>query len=572
MKLLFTFICACALGFSLPAQVVYNYLQHSFSSKGGQLTVSTSGDVILTGLQTNYLEHPNGAIQQFHFDSTNRPYLDYSLPGLSNEYPKDFNAMTLTDGRMVIVGNIQPCDYWQPYRMAMYDQHGILLWDKYMFDTDDISWWDLYTLDVSFDEFALALDGSSGDSVITFSGVGWQTKISLDGKAISTDSVGQTGYIKDQLHLNNGFVVNRANTLQTLDASFAVLSERNFATDIIAFDTTHSGGVVVLADSIYLLDEAMQVIATGNLPPDLVYVSSAHDKLALASERGRIAIYDLSLSLLDTTTLPFPNIVSDVLYANDLLHIAGTYDVQYDEYGYGEQSIFHIGVPLDEPISFELPDVSIDGVDLPDGVTIGPAKTGPYCKELDFGNAYVTLKNNGNETIEELDIKHFIYTCSGICEIPEHTTRHIDGLGLAPGQSTEIDLGPYNFKIHRGQTISKFCVWATAPNGEIDIEPDGNWYCFEIDSITTSIQDLTSRLDIQISPNPTSDFISLQTEGDISRTVDIRIMNTSGQIVQERRAPLSQPIDVSSLTSGVYILTVISSERVQTVRQFVVSR
>lgn len=82
----------------------------------------------------------------------------------------------------------------------------------------------------------------------------------------------------------------------------------------------------------------------------------------------------------------------------------------------------------------------------------------------------------------------------------------------------------------------------------------------QIKNQSTSINNLAENEDnVQIFPNPTQSFLSLNAQSDIS---DIKIFNTLGQVMMISSLTTNPTIDVSGLVKGLYYISFIHNEKV----------
>ncbi|GEM_PF-805709 len=89
---------------------------------------------------------------------------------------------------------------------------------------------------------------------------------------------------------------------------------------------------------------------------------------------------------------------------------------------------------------------------------------------------------------------------------------------------------------------------------------------------TVSTNDLAAIAKIDVFPNPAKEFFTLQLEGPVSETVNIRLMSATGQMVYSQidlSLASRTEIPVADLPSGIYFLQ-LNSETASTVRRVVV--
>lgn len=87
-----------------------------------------------------------------------------------------------------------------------------------------------------------------------------------------------------------------------------------------------------------------------------------------------------------------------------------------------------------------------------------------------------------------------------------------------------------------------------------------------VDSLATSINEINSQAPWKIFPNPASKNVSILLNSPLKTNASLIILNSIGQIVENRQVSageLKWDIDVSHLSSGLYSLTILSSDAVQ---------
>ena len=73
------------------------------------------------------------------------------------------------------------------------------------------------------------------------------------------------------------------------------------------------------------------------------------------------------------------------------------------------------------------------------------------------------------------------------------------------------------------------------------------------------------RLEVTVFPNPTGDFFAVQIEGLLRETVDLRLFDLSGKLVQETTIQAGSTIgylDARTLYAGTYLVSISIDEQV----------
>ncbi len=134
-------------------------------------------------------------------------------------------------------------------------------------------------------------------------------------------------------------------------------------------------------------------------------------------------------------------------------------------------------------------------------------------------------------------------------------------LGLSTTWTTSAAMGSGTFRIALKHQPGIKSATSTFSDGGTDI--DITW---SINSVVTSLDNLTSGQSFVIAPNPVNDFLTIQTENvDLSET-QAYIYNTLGTLVRSIQRPTSA-IAVDELAPGTYVL-VIEGERLRVTRRF----
>jgi endoglucanase len=84
-----------------------------------------------------------------------------------------------------------------------------------------------------------------------------------------------------------------------------------------------------------------------------------------------------------------------------------------------------------------------------------------------------------------------------------------------------------------------------------------NWFEF---SATTSVDDLSTPLNINLFPNPSTGMVTLKGNLQQRQNVDIQVMNSMGQVLQTERlstvTEIEKPIDLSAYSDGTYLVVI----------------
>lgn len=172
------------------------------------------------------------------------------------------------------------------------------------------------------------------------------------------------------------------------------------------------------------------------------------------------------------------------------------------------------------------------------------------------GTFSVQLENTGSETLNEVHILagNYGYDIPFICPAASYVNFKFVGLGLAPGADTTIYLGHVGTLFTQVITPWKLCFWVTAPNGKTDLNHDNDFICEEFKLISADHEPGTAP--IALYPNPAQDALYLQIP-DGQQPALCRVFDAAGQLAAEQ-TPVSGPagysLDVSRLPAGFYWL------------------
>ena len=270
---------------------------------------------------------------------------------------------------------------------------------------------------------------------------------------------------------------------------------------------------------------------------------------------------------------PTPSILIDVTsYINAAFQVRFTYDD-----GVGAGWAYYAGIDNFEITGVQLPllssttvlaNVSCNGGN--DGVAMVTATGGvsPYTYSWNNGMTNDTINNltagtydvvitdaNGDTTMSSVDITEPMQLSLSTTSVADTNTS---GIGMASVIVTGGTM-PYTYSWNNGgmfDTLSNvlagtYIVTVTDANG-----------CTMVDSVVVSNYVGTNALDyitnLQISPNPTNGFVTIQFELSNYADVNVRIYDLTGQIVQDlghhNTTSKAFLIDLSGYASGMYMV------------------
>lgn len=99
-------------------------------------------------------------------------------------------------------------------------------------------------------------------------------------------------------------------------------------------------------------------------------------------------------------------------------------------------------------------------------------------------------------------------------------------------------------------------------------EYDGNTFFYENVQYNLGIDKVESGLDIEVFPNPTSHFINIKSDIEVTEVSQLNILSIDGKKVFTSKNLIHQ-IDVSKYTSGIYFVEIISKEGLVSKSKFI---
>lgn len=229
-----------------------------------------------------------------------------------------------------------------------------------------------------------------------------------------------------------------------------------------------------------------------------------------------------------------------------------------------------------------------------DGVTIN------YLKE--YGNAPLAFTNNtvtntGNAAIAQTQLG--AATLNGFGTLPiilSAFTAVVDGSQVNLAWTTSLESNSDHFAVQRstdaGATWTTIGTVAAAGNSDLalnytysDTKPaqgtneyrlqlvdkDGTYKYSTVQSVRLGL--VTS---VSVYPNPAHDYVNITLGGNANQSLNIRLFNQSGQILQERNLSnaggTTVPLSVSSYPEGSYIIVVTGADGSRQVNKLLISK
>lgn len=201
-------------------------------------------------------------------------------------------------------------------------------------------------------------------------------------------------------------------------------------------------------------------------------------------------------------------------------------------------------------------DVSLDAIVAVDSYETSCISIPEITRKGSFFKVKVQLTNHSEKEINTLalNVKWTPwYLNNTYCVEWCYEPRYSSGFGelhLAPGESTEILLGPF----HDGQLSGKktpFCVWVSAPDGKRDPNAGNDMLC---DEFSVGEAPVEAPASYQVFPNPAGTGIRLTGQG--MATMQYRLFDITGKLWGSGTLYPSGIIDTEQLAPGMYFLKI----------------
>lgn len=168
------------------------------------------------------------------------------------------------------------------------------------------------------------------------------------------------------------------------------------------------------------------------------------------------------------------------------------------------------------------------------------------------GTFSVQVENTGGKALNEVHVLagNYGYDIPFICPSEAYIIQEFTGLNLQPGADTTLYIGPVWAPYVQVVSPWKLCLWVTAPNGKTDLNHHNDFVCQSF-QLTISNHE-PDAAEVVLYPNPARDALYLQTAG--GQPGLCRIFNAAGQLVSEQTPAADLHIEVSRLEAGFYLL------------------
>ncbi|NQY10418.1 MAG: T9SS type A sorting domain-containing protein [Flavobacteriales bacterium] len=469
--------------------------------------------------------------------------------------PKNFESVALSqmiaseDGGLYVAGwSMAFCDVSSDcYAFVQkVSPAGKILWTKYF--NDEMCSFNLITA-LSLNSSDLLIIGMDKDS---------ETDIYLvDTSGTDLDSTHSTkGYIVGFESINpNRIIAYGGFTMEELDLDGNVINARIFGGYIQDAKAQNDSLYVVSADSVFILDENLNVLIGTELNGHQYFsnLKLTDGVIKMASQEStalKVLTLDKELNLLDTKTISADvSLFTKYDFSNSHLSIGDNHDL------YKFQSVrfrdFSLTNPADKfTNTYDIGIVNMETYDTL--ITLVDTMGDVYSTSI---NAQVLLKNFGNVTVDNCVINH--YLGQGICNASVYFKTFIS-LNLAPNDSVWLDLGEvdaYTNAYNWTDTIYRdICIYTANPNQYVDLMADNDVYCDRVVFGFVGI-DKAEKRPVVIYPNPTQGNLYIDSNNKIDL---VNVWDMTGRLVH---ASSKNEINLSDELRGVYIIKVTTEDK-----------
>jgi hypothetical protein len=334
--------------------------------------------------------------------------------------------------------------------------------------------------------------------------------------------------------------------------------------DVKAFNDTL---FLLTVDSIHVLDLNLQEIASTALIGYSEYsnLKVGNNKISFLSHATNnqfVISLDHQLVLMNIATIPL-TIANGTFKDFSNSHFATSINFPLTLF----TSIRHLDYSLssNQNISVNSTDIGIIEIQ-PTQVTATPITWAQNVYQFNI-YADVLIKNFGTNTLNDCRINHFIGQ-SIACGF-HYYTEHFSNLNLAPNDSMWLSLGLIHSEENYfpGDTIAtEVCVYTSHPNFKTDLNVPNDQYCKNVIIGYTDIKELLMD-EIGLYPNPTKTTISIGRHN--TTELSFTLFNTLGMQIQNGKLEYNS-IDVSELSSGMYLLFLSSKDGSITYKEYFV--
>ena len=469
-------------------------------------------------------------------------------------------VLPLPDGRLVVGGYAEGCDFGYSGFVALYKATGMREWLAFK-DWNTLNGEIVYVTDlISTPDGILAIGSEKAQLFDLESGLEL-AQVDLpgyyQGAATGPDSLsvwlsGSHGI--SILHLQDLSLENIVPWVNTQDAFWQIASDKSdrFYTARQKNNLLLTGNTGGLTDSLNLDYKVYDIFAVGA------------DVLLCGRKGGigRVERRDSMLHLISGFDLPAPDLIprrirpegANILLAGMELHgpPPRDYPGSVDSRNFWMQSFAPDGSTAVAGTDVALTEIIVNSTPKATLYTNGPF--GNYWSVL-APDVRVRVVNTGAKPIDKVHILASDYgqDLFFICFLYSSLFQSFDNLNLQPGESVVLPLGAISTLYVTSVKPWKLCIWAAVPDGLTDTNHENDYTCASFNLTTVTAEPSVNALILY--PNPVRDVLFI--ENGPEPPGFCRIFNSVGQQAAELTPVFEQGrirMELSDLPAGLYFL------------------
>ncbi len=183
---------------------------------------------------------------------------------------------------------------------------------------------------------------------------------------------------------------------------------------------------------------------------------------------------------------------------------------------------------------------------------------------INGGKFVVTLRNNGNVPVKEVDISADI---NGFLQVDtschlknkSHYSFHLADINLAPGEEQTVSIDSIN-NVYNTAIFAvplKICFSASAPNHRRDVNFQNDYTCLSIYETIPTVAPAQTNNGLQVFPNPATASIQIVLSAASKNPETYRILSSTGRVLQQGTIPTGATefsVGIEEIPSGLYFV------------------
>jgi hypothetical protein len=583
--LLSTFFLSLLTILTTIAQPFNHSFHRSAINLGYTLYEGQNDQYLIGGATGQFAGWPNFDGYLMSIDTMGNILWEYTLNGNDFSEIRHINHITYADsiGYYLVSTSETGCDYGTPDGIHMIDSSGILVWSGPMdFIDNGVNKFEY------LHDFDLLVQSPNSGTLYNYDILGFlQAEYTLfSDPSITIEDILKTKDPKVALmSRHHVFMTDWSQSTNIVQAT------ASFDEEVLLIDymETNESMIVVTEERIVRLDgdnlseQGLSLLGEWGTPVE-TYCSSDHIYLLMVDyNQYTLVTYDSALNLIEELPLEVTSraSISDFIVKNGQLTCLGNlhsrpayYTDFVPFYNNRGSDIYIRSWDLDQEIQSAM-DVSLSEVTV-DDTTVVVAEN-EFCEysslsmNITYSNIRVKITNNGADILNEVALSTANFPCSFFCPATVTNAVYYTGVDLQPGESTVLYFGNHQTYFSPFSSNFSLCIWASSPNGLIDNNLADNLSCLSIsvDPVVSTNEVNPDSPEIQVYPNPTTDYLHLRTSMPSFEKVSLSITNMLGNTLMSRHISsfgYEYSLDVHSLPPGVYLLHFNSGARKRSIR------